>query len=132
MHKNLFVIGIICILIILVLNGCIEQEKSEYKDKVELVSYNIETQMWDNGYKTIGNGFIHSEDAELYLITGIVKNVAGEMLNSIKITANFYDNTHNFLKKKTIDLSGIANASSEDFIISYYDTEEYFENVCDV
>lgn len=132
MNKNLIIIGIIFFLLIVGFNGCTKQETSKDINKVELVSYNIETQKWDYGYKTIGNSFIHSEDAELYLITGTVKNIAGEMLNSIKITAKFYDNKHNFLREETTYLWSIANTYTEDFRISYYDTEKYFENVCDV
>jgi len=132
MKKHLIVIGIIFFLLIIVFSGCTEQETFGDINKVELVSYNIETQKWDYGYKTIGDGFIHSEDAELYLITGTVKNIAGESLNSIKITARFYDNTNNFLREKTTYLGNIANTYTEDFRISYVNTEKYFEKICGV
>ena len=130
MNKYYIVIGIIFVLLMVGLSGCTEQEISGDADKVELVSYNVQTQIWDDGYKTIGDGFIHSEDAELYLITGTVKNIAGETLISVNITANFYDNTNNFLKEKTTYLGGIPNTYTEDFGIYYFVNEEYFENVC--
>ena len=118
--------------LMMVFSGCTEQETSVDINKVELVSYNVETQKWDKGYKTIGNGFIHSKDAELYLITGTIKNIAGETLKNIKITAKFYDNTNTFLREETTYLENIKNTYTEDFRIYYNATEKYFEKVCGV
>ena len=136
MKKHLIASGIVLLLLLVGFNGCTELndnvESSGESDKLELVSYNVETQKWDDGYKAIGDGFIHSGDAELYLITGIVKNIAGETLISVNITAKFYDNTNNLLKEKTTYLGGIPNTYTEDFGIYYFVNEEYFENVCSV
>ena len=132
MKKHLIVSGIVFVLLIVGLSGCSEQETSGAIDKLELISYKVETQKWDKGYKTISNGFNHSEDAELYLITGTVKNIAGETLINVNITAKFYDNTNNFLKEKTTYIGGIPNTYTEDFGIYYFVNEEYFENVCSV
>ncbi len=133
--NNILVGGILIVVIFLILtifSGCTEQEAYGDIDKVELLNYSIETQKYDNGYKTIGNGFIHNSDAKLYLITGTIKNIAGEMIDSIKITGKFYDNTNNFLREENTYTGSIANAYTEDFRLRYYDNEKYFENVCSV
>ena len=119
----------VIVFLLTIFSGCTEQDISGDTDKVELLNYSIETQKWDYEYKNIGNGFIHSEDADLYLITGTVKNIAGELLNSIKITAKFYDKTNNYLREETTYLGSIANTYTENFRISYDDTEKYFEDV---
>ena len=133
MKKHLVVIGIIFVLLMVGFSGCTELngnvESSGEIEKVELVSYKVETQKWDYGYKTIGNGFNYSKDAELYLITGTVKNIAGETIISVNITAKFYDSTNIFLKEKTTYLGGIPNTRTEDFGIYYFANEKYFENI---
>ena len=97
MKRHLIVYGIVIILLTFGLCGCTEQEISGDTDEIELLEYSIVTQKYDEEYKTIGNGFIHSDEAEFYLINGILKNIANEILINVSITAKFYNNTNNLL-----------------------------------
>jgi hypothetical protein len=130
MERYSIVLGLIFILFIFI--GCIEEETYSYSDKIELIDYTVKTQRWDDGYKTIKNGFVYSKDAELYLITGTVKNIAGETLIRVNVTAKFYDESNNFLKEKKTYLGGIPNNKTVDFGIYYFVNEEYFGKVFNV
>lgn len=132
MNKYLILSGFLLFVLMVNLSGCIVQETSGDTDRLKLINYNVETKKWDEGYKTIGKGFIHSMNAELYFINGTVKNIAGEMLNSVNITAKFYDDTNNFLREEITYLGGIPDTYTEDFGIYYFVNEMYFENVTSV
>lgn len=131
MYKK-FVVGYILVLLIVGFSGCSEKKISGDVDKIELLDYSIETQKYDDGYKKIGDGFIHNDNASLYLITGTIKNIAGEMINSVNITAKFYDNKNNYLREENAYTGSIENNYTEGFMIKYYYNEKYFENVCGV
>jgi hypothetical protein len=132
MENHLIISAIVFVLLIIGLCGCIEQEISGDIDKIELLEYSIVTKKYEEEYKTIGNGFIHNDESELYLINGTVKNIAGEVLISVNITAKFYNNTNNLLTKKTTYLGGIPKNHSREFAIYYFSNEEYFKEICGV
>ena len=135
MKKHLSVIGMVTLLLAFGLSGCVEQETSGNIDEVELVSYSVETQKWEGvnnsySYKTIGNGFIHSEDAYRYVITGTLKNIAGEVIDAVRIIANFYDSNSKAVGT-LYDLinSDLPNADTADFSINVYKSVNYFEKI---
>ena len=132
MNTHLIVSGIVIILLMVGLSGCNEQEIYEKSNDIEIISYNVTTKKWDDGHKIIGEGFIHSDEAEFYYIYGIVKNIAEETLISVNVTANFYDNANNILSEKTTYLGGIPYNYTKDFGIYYFSDEEFFEDVCGV
>ena len=135
MKKHLSVIGMVTLLLAFGLSGCVEQETSGNIDEVELVSYFVETQKWEGvnnsyTYEKIGNGFIHSEDAYRYVITGTLKNIAGELIDNIKITANFYDSNSKVVGTMyDIINSDIPTSHTANFSINVYKSSNYFEKV---
>jgi hypothetical protein len=61
-----------------------------------------------------------------------VKNIAGYMLNNIKITARFYDANDNYLNAEHTTISNLANSYTADFDIGYWVGTDYYENVDNV
>ncbi len=135
MKKHLSVIGMVTLLLAFGLSGCVEQEASGNIDEVELVSYFVETQKWEGvnnsyTYEKIGNGFVHSEDAYRYVITGTLKNIAGEVIDNIKITANFCDSNSKVVgTRHDIINSDIPTFHTANFSINVYKSTNYFEKV---
>ena len=97
-------------------------------DKVELVSYAVETQK-QYSYQKIGDGFIHSEDAHRYQITGTVKNIAGRYIDQINVTARFYDSDNEYLHSENFYVNYLNKRDTQNFIMMYYNYEENFEVV---
>lgn len=128
--KHLILSGILFILLIVGFIGCLEQEKLKISDKIEIVSYNISTKKFDNETSFIGEGFLHTDEADLYYISGIVKNISDEILINVNVTAKFYNNTNNFLTEKTTHVGGIPPKSTKDFGIYYFSNEDFFEEIC--
>lgn len=129
MNKPIIIIVIAALLLAVGLSGC-NEEKVEVigdTDKVEMVSYSIET--YDNNGEKIGGGFVHDSKAYLYKITGTVKNIAGEMLNVIWTSAKFYDRGNNYLNSLTYAISDLANNYTANFSMTYPSSEVHFENV---
>lgn len=111
------------------LGGCNEQtEKAQGDiDKVELVRYSVVTYSYE---KKLGNGFVNNEEAEVYVINGTVKNIAGYKLNKITIKARFFDSDGNFLDSLSDDVRDLPNTYEDDFqIIAQKYTIDYFDNV---
>jgi len=127
MKKQLVILGIVAILVTVGLSGCQESQK------VQLISYNVETYYNYSTIRveTLGEGFIHNSSYtnRIYMIEGIIKNIAGEMLNNVVITLNFYDKNNNFLASKTYTIRYLDNSESENFQVIYYDSESYFDNI---
>lgn len=141
MNKHLIVSGIAVLFICVGLSGCTEQSTvTDDSDKIELLDYNVKTS-WsntnDNGefvsYEE--SGFYHNYPSEgewiSYVITGTVKNIAGRLLNTITVTAEFYDEDGNYLSQAQDNIfGGIANSYEEDFeIIVYTWHTQYFDNI---
>lgn len=136
MDKRFVTIGLLTIFVSGGLCGCIESSNIDTVsgdiDKLELVEYNVTT-LWkvvssvdEWGAKTyeyietVGfreNEPEKSEKAEAYIIRGTVKNNAGEKLNRIRITANFYGNHDVFLFNKTTVLYKLAPSYTKNFTI---------------
>lgn len=122
------------------LSGCTQNgDVSGDTSKVELVSYDVKTTWRTGTYSSdIQNheqdGFYHDIPSDAYsmkyIITGTVKNIAGKMLNSVKITAKFYDSNDNYLDSESTTKSNLANSYTWDFTITYYSSSgSYFENI---
>jgi hypothetical protein len=117
MNKKIFVFGLIFLFICICLSGCNNQtgQTTGDSDKIELVSYNVET--YGELSKKLGDGFVHSEDAVKYEITGTIKNIAGYTLEQLEITAKFYDKNDMYLDSLTVTMFGIQDTYTEDFTI---------------
>ncbi len=131
MKKQLIIIGIVTILITVGLIGC--QESQTSNDKVQLVSYTVNT-YYNYGtirVEALGEGFIHNSSYadRAYMINGIIKNIAGEMLNTVVITLNFYDNDNDFLASRTYTIRYLDKSKSDNFQVIYYDSESYFDDI---
>ena len=130
MKRYLQIIWVSILLIFIIsLTGCTNQN---IKNGVKIVTYSIETQRWDLGeaiFIRIADGFVYSEDAERYEITATVKNVAGEMINRIKISVNFYDKNNSYLGTKVRTIRNLDASYTEDILFTYTKSEDNFENV---
>jgi hypothetical protein len=132
MKKQLVIIGIVTILVSVGLSGCNESQTSGDSSKVQLVDYTVETYGWDYGYqyKKIGDGFVHNVyDQGRYVIKGSIKNIAVEMLNTIKITANFYDKNNIFLVSATDTIGNLPESYTGDFEVIYDNSDSYYYDI---
>jgi len=125
MNKKLILIGIILIFVCVGLSGCNERQSLSDTDEVELVSYSVVTR--DEQGNKIGDGFVHHDDANRYRVTGTVKNIAGRNLDRITITARFYDKDNEFLHSENATVWNLTKGNTDEFSISYYCFEKYFE-----
>lgn len=123
--KNGLVVGIIILLTIVSLSGCNERQSLNDTDEVEIVNYSVETR--DEFGDKIGDGFVHHNDSNRYKVTGTVKNIAGKTLDRITITARFYDIDNEFLHSENATVWKLSKGATDDFSISYYSFEKYFE-----
>lgn len=108
-------------------------------DKVEILSYSVATERkltYEEAgtflptYEKIADGFQPNlEKASRYNISGTVKNIAGEMLNEIDISVNFYDSNDIYLYSITTSKSNLPNTYTWDFIVVYMEYYDYFEDV---
>jgi hypothetical protein len=132
--KQFVIIGILTLFVTAELSGCQESQTSGDTDKVQLQDYTIET-YYNYGslnIEKLGDGFIHNNSYtnRSYLILGTVKDIAGEMLNNLVITLNFYNSNSNFLASKTYTIPYLSG--TETFHVVYYDSEPYFDNIDNV
>ena len=132
MNKNLIVSGIVFVLLIVIFCGCTDKEPYYKSNEIELISYNVTTQKWDEEQKVISGGFLHSDEADFYYINGTVKNISNETLIKVNVTAKFYNNTNNLLTERTTYLGGLLINHTGEFGIYYFSNEEYFEEICGV
>jgi hypothetical protein len=118
MKKHLIVIGMVALLLVVGLSGCTDTQQDDQGsgiDKFELLSYSVETM--EDSYpedRKIGDGFIHSEDADYYQINGIIKNKAGYKTDII-VTMKFYDEKDIFLDSETIKIYEVPDNYEESF-----------------
>ena len=104
----LIIFGITVLLLCVGLSGCNEQNNNggEYtidEDDFEILDYTVES--WNDvegisGDTKIGDGFIHTEEVNRYLIKGTLKN-NGNKKQSIEIIAKFYDDFNWFVIERT-------------------------------
>jgi len=129
MNKHFLIIVIISFLLLVFgLSGCIEEIGETGTDKIKLLVYSVETQK-KSGYEKIADGFVYSEEAYRYVVSGTVKNVAGEMLNHVKITVKFYDKNNSYLDSRVAFVYYLDDSHTGDFEIYYINNNEYFEFV---
>lgn len=128
--KYIMLSGILFFLLIVGFIGCLEQEELRISDMIEILNYNISTKKFNNGTSVIGEGFLHTDEADLYYVSGIVKNISDETLINVNVTAKFYNNANNFLTEKTTHVGGIPPKSTKDFGIYYFSNEDFFEDIC--
>lgn len=118
------------------MGGCqTDNERTGDINKVQLLDYNVETYGGITyNWEKLGDGFIHnsSYDHRYYKIQGTIKNIAGDMLNTINIKVKFYDNNDNFLAEKTATIHNLTDSNSEDFGVKYNSSESYFDNIDEV
>ena len=114
--KKLFVILNIAVLLSLCFCGCQESSDNQNDNQVELIHYNIKTE-------------ISQLDDEYKIISGIVKNIAGKTLNSIEVIINFYDSNNSFLRSKSDILINIPDTNTREFNISYYSSNKFYKEV---
>jgi len=132
MKKQIIILGIAVLLICVGLSGCEELignggGTTGNASKVELVSYNVETQ--DYFGSRIGDGFIHDDNAKRYEITGTIKNKASYKLDEVKVTAKLFDSNFIFLDSKSTIVDGIPETYTEEFSISFHKNyTDGFEN----
>jgi len=118
MKKQIAIIGIIALLVSGGLSGCTERlsdTKSGNADKIELVSYSVETEF--HGMEK-AKDFVNNQNATRYIVNGTLKNIANEDLTNICIIAYFYDND-NFVNSETDFTNNLAANQTWDFLIVY-------------
>jgi len=136
MNKHLIVIGIVVILLAVALSGCEELSQdggTQGNTDFEIISYSVES--WEDKVLglddiKIGDGFLHSDEVDLFTIKGIVKNNAGRLIEALEIKAKFYDGNGIFLLDWTETLYNIPDTYEEEFVFSmhsHYTT--YFDNI---
>jgi len=119
MKKKLIVTGIVVILITIGLSGCNESgQTAGDTDKIELVDYDVET-------KSIA---VNTYD-DYKLVSGTIRNIAGEPIHKVTVSVKFYDSNDNLLHTETDDVWDIANSYTEYFEVAYWHTDQYYENV---
>ena len=129
MIKKFIIVGITFFLISFFLCGCDEYlEENENTDKVKLLIYSVKTQKED-GFEKIDDGFVHSEDAYRYVVSGTVKNIVNETINHIKITVKFYDENNSYLVSRFTHVHYLDKSQTGDFEVCYYNFNDYFERI---
>jgi len=132
LKKKIF-FGMIFFLLITGFIGCIEQKVNGNNDNIELVNYNVITKWKDNENPNYveKNGFYHNIPengySKKYIISGVIKNIAGVFIDRVKIIAEFYDNNDIYLDQNSTVIRNLVDAKSEPFSITY--NGEYFENI---
>lgn len=100
-------------------------------DKLEILNYSVVTEKenhWD--YQKIGDGFVHSEDASRYRVNITVKNIAGELLDRIRIDINYYDSLDNHLYSNQEYEWHLYMEETIEFSFTWYNSSypSYFEH----
>ena len=120
MKNQLIIVGIIFILLVVVLSGCNDTNQiAGNTDKVELLDTWVDPHTAIDGSKY-----------DYYM--GTVKNIAGYMLNTIKVTVKFYDSNNNYLFSGYDNIRNLANSYTKDFSVyinSFNDYYEYIDHV---
>ena len=136
MNKTTIFLVAILVISVSLLSGCNEKsETSGETDKVELVEYDVKTE-WivevgeQYEYSTT-DGFNQNQPqnsvANRIIVTGVVKNIAGEKLGKIIIKTKFFDSNNNYLDEFSYYCWDVANSYTADFNIIY--SGQYVEDV---
>jgi len=102
-------------------------------DKLEILNYSIVTEKEVNyrDYQKIADGFVYSENASRYRVNVTIKNIAGEILDSITVYVRYYDDLDIFLRSDydrgyDLYMDDIADFS---FTWGNYSSPSYFKQV---
>ena len=128
MKKTTTFLVAILVISVSLLSGCNEKsETSGETDKVELVEYDVKTE-WivevgeQYEYSTT-DGFNQNQPqnsvANRIIVTGVVKNIAGEKLGKIIIKTKFFDSNNNYLDEFSYYCWDVANSYTDEFNIIY-------------
>jgi len=96
-------------------------------DKIEIINYSVETQNMER--EKIADGFTYTEEAFIYIINVTAKSIAAEILDEVRVTAKFYDNSGIYLES---DFGGVCELTlGETFgiLLSYNKNIGNFEYV---
>ena len=107
-------------------------------DKLEILNHSVVTEQRhgiyyyiDVTYEKIADGFVYSENASRYRANVTVKNIAGEILDSITIYVRYYDNLDNFLRSDYDYGYDLYMDDTIDFSFTWgnYSSPSYFKQV---
>jgi len=132
MNKYLIVIGIVFLLLSIGLSGCSEQKIKILgdTDKVEMVSYKIET--LSSNKEKLGDGIIHNSKAAIYQISGIVKNIANNELKNIWVFARLFDRDYNYLDLRKYSITKVLNNTERNFSMTVTSSYDYFSKIWNI
>lgn len=134
MKKQIVILGIAVVLIAVGLSGCTEtqtdgtndENKDETEEKVELVNYSVITTNWLGD--ELGEGFVYGKEAFAYKVTGQIKNIANETLNTTTITIIFYDINNNSIHAEATSVTDLTISEIRSFSVEYTEFDPNFEN----
>jgi len=135
MKGKLLSVLITVLLLTIVFSGCLENPNNilqgdEYTtlsdgtkvtgdfDKVEILNYSVETL---DGQIKIADGFVYSENATRFNIRGTARNIAGELIRIVRITAKYYTEDDNYIQEYYNAFSGIRAGDKWIFNIGFRD-----------
>ena len=138
MNNHLIVLGIAVLFLAVGLSGCEETvEVTGDADKVEIIDYSVTTKWHISGFGTFQTyskpGFYKQYPEKAYepryVVSGIAKNIAGEDLDQIIITALFCDSNENQLASENTTIHDLGNTYTKNFTVYLYSSNQYFKNV---
>lgn len=154
MNKQMSIVGVILIILLSGLSGCIEQNNDDTgNNELEVVSYSIVTEAYSYNtkanksiWKSFGEGFKPDNLPEIssgggvylpeeyykarYRINVTVKNIADRRLDTISVILNFYDSNDTLLISEQIkNYSGLPDGHIWDFEYEYDYHDDYFERI---
>ncbi len=128
MEKELFTIATVIILLTVSLCGCNKTSNvNGWNKKVEIISYSIET--YKSVEEKISDGFVYNKDAKFYMVKGIVRNIAGKMLDKVTVIVKFYDINNTFLREESTHVNDLEKHHTWDFEIFYLSSWDHFKEV---
>ncbi len=106
-------------------------------NQIKITDISVTTQWFIPGYGTYQSysksGFYKNYPSQAYnpryIIKGTAKNIAGENLYEIIITALFCDSNHNQLESENTTIQKLANANTKNFEIYLYSNNQHFGQI---
>jgi hypothetical protein len=139
MQRKLLGLLIAVLLLTIVFSGCTEQNPennlngNEYTtlsdgtkvtgdfNKIEILNYSAET-LGGSPLVKIADGFTYSADATRYGIHGTAKNIAGELIKEVRITANYYTSDNKYIRENYNEFYDIRGGDTWIFSVGFYET----------
>lgn len=129
MKKFLIITGIVFVLLMVGFSGCNDKEKLVDINKIELVSYDVQS----IGYSVYDKreGFQYFEQLYKYDVTGIIKNVGSNIINKVQITALFIDENESIIGLDEVYVEDIEVEDIKSFNVEFKDKEnlEYVKDI---